>query len=163
MGGNGESVPPGPITISSFGRPPRQVRPGTGGGCIESGPFTNTTVNLGPVAYEPKGPDNGLGYHPRCLTRDLNPTWSNQTKPSDIVRLINSCDDIDCFNTKIEDPTGLNTASGDPAFYLHHSAIDWVWTVWQGLDLANRTNQLSGTSTAFNGETDLNGIPQLEL
>jgi tyrosinase len=41
--------------------------PGTGGGCLLSGPFSNFTVNLGPnTARDP------LKYNPRCIKRDLN-------------------------------------------------------------------------------------------
>lgn len=41
---------------------------GTGGGCVHSGPFSDYTVNTGNILV----PDHS-GYHPRCLTRDLNP------------------------------------------------------------------------------------------
>ncbi|RYP44938.1 hypothetical protein DL768_008656 [Monosporascus sp. mg162] len=54
MGGNGEKV------NGSFPG-------GTGGGCVKEGPFSNYTVNLGPLtARDP------LAHNPRCLKRDLN-------------------------------------------------------------------------------------------
>ena len=42
---------------------------------------------------------------------------------------------------------------GDPAFYLHHSMIDLVWSAWQALDYEARTygdNAISGTGTFLN-------------
>ncbi|RYP73355.1 hypothetical protein DL770_007805 [Monosporascus sp. CRB-9-2] len=57
MGGNGEKV------NGSQGMLPG----GTGGGCIKEGPFSNYTVNLGPLtARDP------LAHNPRCLKRNLN-------------------------------------------------------------------------------------------
>ena len=49
--------------------------PGLGGGCVETGPFKDQVVNLGPMglASEPVGPDGGFGWNPRCLKRDVGP------------------------------------------------------------------------------------------
>ena len=166
MGSNGKSIPHGPTNISAFGLH-LTVAPATGGGCVYSGPFTNYTLNLGPVAFEPKGGDHGLGYNPRCLSRDLSPVWSKNAKPTDVARLINSCDSLGCFGTNLEANDGVHTAGhfivggihmdafaspGDPAFYLHHAQIDRVWTIWQNKNAKNRTSQVYGTSTAFNGQ-----------
>lgn len=165
MGGNGEPLTPhNPLDISAFGIN-ATLPPGTGGGCVETGPFANATVNLGPIAFEPKGPDGGLGYNPRCLTRDLNLNFSNQTKPTDVVKLISSCADLGCFDTVLEAFDGVHSGGhwtmggieydayaspGDPAFFLHHAMIDRVWSIWQNLDPDNRNKQVFGTSTAFN-------------
>ena len=168
MGSNGKPLTSrGPIDIAAFGIS-ASLAPGTGGGCIESGPFANASVNLGPIALEPKGPDNGLGYNPRCLVRDINLNYSNQTKPSDVVRLISSCTDLGCFDTVLEGLDGVHagghftmgglgydafSSPGDPAFYLHHAEVDRTWTLWQHLNPENRTEQVYGTQTAFNGES----------
>jgi tyrosinase len=166
MGSNGASISHGPTNISAFGLS-LTIPPATGGGCVYSGPFTNYTVNLGPVAFEPKGGDGGLAYNPRCLVRDLSPAWSSQTKPTDVVRLLENCTEIGCFDTVLEALDGVHagghftmgglgidaySSAGDPAFWLHHAMIDRVWTVWQNLDPEKRTNQVWGTATAFNSK-----------
>ena len=166
MGSNGKPTPHGPTNISAFGIT-AAIPPGTGGGCIERGPFANATVNLGPVAFAPRGPDGGLGYNPRCLTRDLNPNFSNQTKPSDVVKVIGGPDDLGTFDTVLEALEGVHAGGhftmgglgidafaspGDPAFYLHHAAVDRVWGIWQSLKPSERLQQVYGTSTAFNSE-----------
>lgn len=39
----------------------------------------------------------------------------------------------------------------DPAFYLHHGAIDWVWWLWQnGGEGGERVWALNGTDRIFN-------------
>jgi tyrosinase len=82
MGGNGEFIPGRPavmalpLPIPGTGTNVTvNIETGLGGGCVTSGPFANMTVNLGPKAlgYEPAGPDDGLGYNPRCLRRDVGP------------------------------------------------------------------------------------------
>lgn len=88
MGGNGEFInhtglviPPPVAGVN----PTIYLDPGFGGGCVKTGPFSNMTVNLGPVGAAggliingtetdvPQGPDGGLGYNPRCLKRDVGP------------------------------------------------------------------------------------------
>lgn len=167
MGSNGKAIPHGATDLSAFGIN-LHIPPGTGGGCVYSGPFTNYSVNLGPVAFEPKDGDNGLGYNPRCLTRDISTEWSNHTKPTDVAAVISTCPDLGCFDTAFEAIDGVHAgghftigaidldafaSSGDPAFYLHHAQVDRVWTLWQSLNVRNRTNQVFGTGTAFNGES----------
>lgn len=167
MGSNGKSIPHGPYNISAFGIN-LSLPPATGGGCVYQGPFVNYTVNLGPVAFAPVDGDGGLDYNPRCLGRDLSLVWSNQTKPTDVVRTISSCTELGCLDTVLEAIEGIHAgghftigslnndayaSAGDPAFWLHHAQIDRVWTIWQSLNPANRTNQVYGTSTAFNGES----------
>ena len=99
IGSNGVPTTHGPTNISAFGLN-LPVAPGTGGGCIFSGPFKNYTVNLGPRAFAPINEPNGLSYNPRCLQRDLSVAWSNQTKPTDVVKVISSCADLGCFDTR---------------------------------------------------------------
>lgn len=168
MGSNGKSIPHGPTNISAFGLS-LTIAPATGGGCVYSGPFTPDAYNvsLGPIAYAPYGPDHGLGYNPRCLSRDISLVWANNTKPTDVTTLINSCTDLGCFDTNLEALNGVHAgghfamgglgldayaSAGDPAFYLHHAQVDRVWSLWQGLNPENRTSQTYGTGTAFNGK-----------
>ncbi|KAM3069614.1 hypothetical protein ACMFMG_005716 [Clarireedia jacksonii] len=166
MGSNGAVVSHNSTTISAFGIT-LSIPPATGGGCI-SGPFSDYTVNLGPVAFTPYGPNNGLGYNPRCLSRDLSPNWTNNTKPTDIVTLVNGCTDLGCFDRHLEALDGVHagghfgmgglgldaySSTGDPAFWLHHAMVDKVWSLWQGIDPENRVGMVYGTGTAFNGKT----------
>lgn len=167
MGSNGAYIPNRNGTaISAFGLH-LVIPPGTGGGCVKSGPFKNHITNLGPVAYAPKGPNGGLGYNPRCLRRDLSLAFSNQTKPSDVAKVIREPQDLGQFDDLFESLTGVHAGGhflmggvgidafaspGDPAFYLHHAQVDRVWTIWQALKPEERLNQVFGTSTAFNSE-----------
>lgn len=45
MGGNGEAIPHGPTAISAFGIN-ATLPPGTGGGCVKDGPFTDLVVRF---------------------------------------------------------------------------------------------------------------------
>lgn len=167
MGSNGASIPNRNGTaISAFGLS-LVIPPGTGGGCVMTGPFKKHITNLGPVAYAPRGPNGGLGYNPRCLRRDLSPGFSNQTKPSDVAKVIDEPQDLYSFDELLEGLTGVHAGGhfliggvgidafaspGDPAFYLHHAQVDRVWTIWQGLKPEERLNQVFGTGRAFNSE-----------
>ncbi|KAK4120100.1 Di-copper centre-containing protein [Parathielavia appendiculata] len=172
LGGNGVYIPDRPATnISLPGGFTLTIPPATGGGCVESGPFTpdKFEVRLGPVAYEPVGPDGGLGYNPRCLTRDLSPEFSKQTRPSRVLKLIDECKDLACVNEQMDIPDGvpggvhaaghwqvglealdIYASPSDPVFYLHHAQIDRVWTIWQGQKPAERNMMVWGTGTAVN-------------
>lgn len=101
-------IPTHPTNITTFGIT-LTLPPGIGGGCIYSGPFFNSTVNLVPVAFHSSGPEGGLGYNPRCLKMDISLEWSNNdTKPSHVVSVVEpgkGCgddDDFGCFGTAIE-------------------------------------------------------------
>ena len=168
LGGNGEYIPHSARNVSAFGVSYLDP-PGTGGGCVQTGPFVNYTVSLGPITYEPVDGDNGLAYNPRCLSRDFNLYWSNQTKPTDLVRLFNeSGDSLGLFDQNLDALNGVHAGGHfqiggdpamdpfvsprDPAFYTHHSQIDRIWTVWQALDFKGRLDQTYGTQTAFNSK-----------
>lgn len=174
LGGNGRYVGGrNATTIELPGGFTKDIPPATGGGCVYQGPFAEGKyeVRLGPVGYEPKGPDGGLGYNPRCLTRDLSPQFAKGTRPTAVTSLLDGCADVACVNTDMDIPNGVPGgvhASGhwqvglnaldvfaspsDPIFWLHHAQVDRVWTVWQGQDFEGRTRQVWGTSTAANGE-----------
>jgi tyrosinase len=174
LGSNGVYIPDrAGKDISLPGNFTMTIPPATGGGCVMSGPFTpdKFEVRLGPVGFEPLGPDGGLGYNPRCLTRDLNPDFSKDTRPSRVVRLIDECKDLGCVNEQFDIPDGVPSgvhAAGhwqvgldaldvyaspsDPVFWLHHAQVDRVWTIWQGQAPEERNMQVWGTGTAANGE-----------
>jgi tyrosinase len=64
MGSNGIYVPHNATITAPLGpNPAGALPPGTGGGCVHSGPFTNLTVNLGPVAIgHPIGDGSGFVF-----------------------------------------------------------------------------------------------------
>lgn len=79
IGGNGAFVNHSGVAIPNEETPYIILPHGGGGGCVQTGPFKDLSVNLGPMAPERKNmsspnprPD-GLGYNPRCLKRDMSP------------------------------------------------------------------------------------------
>ncbi|KAF7595181.1 hypothetical protein BBP40_006925 [Aspergillus hancockii] len=146
---------------------------GTGGGCMPYGPFSNYTVNMGPINSAGQQPVKyDFEYNPRCLARDLkrvvtevSVTFRNSTE------LILSYDTIDWFQGIMQkDPrfpapevpygvhrgghVGVGPVMGDaagspadPMFWLHHAQLDRIWMTWQGLDPGERRNAIWGTHT----------------
>lgn len=178
MSGNGEHIPnEGTVVIGGNGLPPILIPPGTGGGCVTSGPFVNYTVNLGPASLTLPGNksvavSNPLDYNPRCLKRDLTTavtqTYANATA---VVSLILGNDDVWDFEMTMQGIPGsgnigvhggghysmggdpgrdLFVSPGDPAFWHHHGMIDRVYWIWQMLDRKNRLHAVSGTGTFMN-------------
>ncbi|KAK5661052.1 hypothetical protein OQA88_12431 [Cercophora sp. LCS_1] len=183
MSGNGAFVPhnctPGLPTGLNC------IPPGNGGGCINSGPFANMSVNLGPIG--PTLIADGVvpapapfAYNPRCLRRDVS-SWvsSNWTTDAESFDLMTSYNDIASFQARMQgdfatgyygvhtaghftiggDPGGDFWASpGDPAFYLHHAQIDRTWWIWQNYkNPGARTRALAGTITLNNTPPSRNG------
>lgn len=101
MSGNGAFAPHGCSNALPNGL--NCIPPGSGGGCITSGPFANMTVNLGPLSLtlagipglEPidqtlPGPAGNIFQHnPRCLRRDISSwvsrQWLNDRNTSDLI------------------------------------------------------------------------------
>jgi len=152
-----------------------RLEPANGGGCVTAGPFKDWKLNLGPVStiwpnIPPNPQADGLGYNPRCLSRELSPQAAQNATDDDIVSLILSSRDIktfqDVMQTVVPGDLGLHGAGhymiagdangdlynspADPAFFMHHSMIDLVWWTWQALDLKNRQNAIAGTITFMN-------------
>ncbi|TVY39261.1 Tyrosinase-like protein [Lachnellula subtilissima] len=156
---------------------------GSGGGCIYSGPFKNSTVHLGPVsptlAESEIVSNNGTIYNPRCLKRDVSSwvstRWSTEENST---TLITENSDIYSFQNTMQgnftagnygvhgaghftiggDPGGdIYTSPGDPVFWLHHGQIDRTWWIWQNQDIASRQNAISGTITMYNSPASRNG------
>jgi tyrosinase len=153
LGGNGEFVPGHRAGVGG-------ARPGSGGGCLTSGPFSNFTVNMGPV-----GSRNPLQYNPRCIKRDLNTDICSRwaTLRSTTEPILNS-PDVAIFQAVVQgdgrwpeaarvgiavhggghysisgDPGGdFYFSSLEPGFYLHHGNIDRMHFIWQNLDWENR-------------------------
>jgi tyrosinase len=67
-------------------------------------------INLGPIQTSAKGvPQNpqadGLGYNPRCLSRDINTQASAETADEKVVDLIKNYPDILSFQNKMQNFT----------------------------------------------------------
>ena len=117
MSGDGAFIPnKGNVMLGGTpGLPGVELPPGTGGGCVTSGPFRDMVVNLGPVALgltngSTVSNGDGLGFNPRCLKRDLtdavNQRFANYTG---IVNLIVKPKDIYDFQMTMQGYPG----SGD--------------------------------------------------
>ncbi|KAK3331232.1 hypothetical protein B0H66DRAFT_580153 [Apodospora peruviana] len=158
----------GPLCITLPGGGALNFPPATGGGCVYSGPFTpdKFKIYLGPTGLTPKGPLDGLGYNPRCLSRDSSLQYSLYARPTNASGLIDGSEDLAAFNKALDtSPKGLHgagyfmmglvamdvfTCSNDPAFWLHHAQVDRMWAIWQGQDLEGRMRQVWGTQTQGN-------------
>jgi tyrosinase len=173
MGSNGIYVPNRPtLTLALPNGITYYFPPATGGGCIESGPFTadKYEIHLGPVQELVPGmvgPDGGFGYNPRCLTRDLSLVEAAHGRPTNVSALL-ACPDLACVNVQFDVPGGVHNAGhfqlggieldpfaspSDPMFWLHHAQIDRLWSIWQAMDPQGRLNQVWGTGTASNSES----------
>ncbi|EFW99211.1 tyrosinase [Grosmannia clavigera kw1407] len=169
LGGNGDYFPhSGRVITAPAGSNGSDIQlpAGDGGGNVTTGAFANLTVNLGPVGGVKgmvPGPDGGLGYNPRTLTRDIasvmNMEYANYTTVLDLLGKAN----IDTYRALLEgipnnivlgphggihntiggDPSSdLFASPGDPVFWLHHCQMDRMWALWQTLDPAVRHSDL---------------------
>ncbi|KLU90559.1 hypothetical protein MAPG_10411 [Magnaporthiopsis poae ATCC 64411] len=152
---------------------------GNGGGCVETGPFKNMTVYLGPLsaAVDPPPARNpradGFGANPRCLRRDMsNYLTSRWGRTQDMVQLITNSKDVGSFQSTMENGGGWGTqgihsvghftingdpggdfyvSPNDPAFFVHHAMIDRLWTIWQSQSLETRLEVIHGGTSMFGG------------
>lgn len=144
--------------------------PGTGGGCLQSGPFSDYVVNLGPLDLpNTNNVNSSFEHNPRCLERDLNPFFStNYNTYKNLTELVLNQIYIEDFqwlaqgynsNTNKFGVHGgghwqvggsmmdFHSSPSDPLFYLHHGMVDRIWTVWQNLDIFRRQTIIRGTAT----------------
>lgn len=180
LGGNGEFFPhEGMWMFQGVSGNMLKMEPGSGGGCVTTGPFEDLSVSFGRFVMPAYGsPDwisdpDPIGDNTRCLKRDLN-AWiaTKYTSFRNTTSLILQNQDIEMFQAILQgddryvvgelgvhggghftiggDPGADPFISpGDPAFYLHHSQTDRVYWIWQMLDFANRQN-VHGTGTLQN-------------
>lgn len=123
-----------------------------GSGCVETGPFADMTVNL--------GPGGSLAYNPRCLRRDVSRSNAQECVAAKTLPVIERSGSIAAFQDTLQsfpgihanghftvggDPGGdINASAGEPMFYLHHAMIDRVWWLWQLQDLPARLGAVAG-------------------
>lgn len=159
LSGNGAAIsgPQEDIMLGAAqGLPPIYLPTGSGGGCVESGPFAKMRVNLGPVSLDLPGgkvggppTGNPLDWNPRCLKRDLvdaiNRRYANA---SSMLNLITRSESVGDFQLSMQGVPGSGdigvhggghyslggdpgrdvfVSPGDPAFWTHHGGIDRMW------------------------------------
>ncbi|KAJ9617286.1 hypothetical protein H2200_001007 [Cladophialophora chaetospira] len=170
MSGDGDYVDTGPVVLA----PGFALPHGSGGGCVNSGPFAGwqTTMADIPITVLLTGsplPPTAYDLNQTCLTRDLNTfvaqTWCNYTA----LELALEANDQAAFDAQINGILGgsaLGLHSGahfiigspgssifvsvqDPIWWPLHTFLDNVYTSWQTRhpDVANATY---GTETAVN-------------
>lgn len=97
------------------------LEPGTGGGCVESGPYANMVLNIsnsastfgcpgGANCFIPAG--SSLGYQPRCFRRDVSDQygaeWATDNNTVAMLTLPEYSDDIGLFQDQLQN-TGTDT------------------------------------------------------
>ena len=107
MSGNGLPIPGRPNIIATLSLPPTPLLsltlpPGTGGGCVTTGPFANLQVPFGEIGLKLDGsllnnPKN-LDYKPHCLRRDLNPKIVAPSLTKENVDILLRSPNITIFN-----------------------------------------------------------------
>ncbi|KAI8623979.1 hypothetical protein F5Y19DRAFT_342209 [Xylariaceae sp. FL1651] len=185
MSGDGEPIAnQSKVVLTGINLPPLYLDPGTGGGCVVSGPFKDLVVNLGPAALAVPGgsqqanPNGPLAYNPRCLKRSLTDTINKEfANATAVLSLLVGTDNVYDFEMQMQgipedasigvhggghyalggDPgRDVFVSPGDPAFYLHHGMIDRTWWIWQNLKPSER---FSGPKALIGTNTFLNNPP----
>ncbi|KAK0387760.1 hypothetical protein NLU13_4005 [Sarocladium strictum] len=175
LGGDGEYWEHNGTLVGVPGR--QMLLPsGAGGGCIQSGPFKDVTINLGPVVpgmqgYEPISSDP-YANNPRCLRRDLTSSATEDWMTAEALLNLTVGDasgSIALFQQELQgrpndyylgvhssghfaaggDASDFYTSTNDPSFFLHHAMVDHVYWLWQSLHL-DRAGEIAGTITMFN-------------
>jgi tyrosinase len=153
FGGNGNKVEPTNET-NPFG-----IVGGTGGGCVQNGPFTADKFSVNFPT-------------PHCLKRDFVPTLINVWADQKLVNNVLAQKDYTGFARAVEGEASFavpnihgsghfgvggalgqagdaNNSPGEPVFYLHHGNIDHIFWMWQQKDLKTRLHQVGGPIIPF--------------
>lgn len=164
FGGNGQSgvplPPPSPMR--------KDIPGGTGGGCVQNGPFVNLTLNI--------GPGGSLTYNPHCLTRSISPvmalllTYENVSKVAEATTFeefdiiaegtVHSPNETHPITVHTAghwtiggDQAYLDSSNCEPLFYLHHAYMDAIWLSWQLADpTGSRFFDIGGPQIPFTRE-----------
>ncbi|KAF2853058.1 monooxygenase [Plenodomus tracheiphilus IPT5] len=153
FGGNGAFIAP------TAAQNPLNITGGTGGGCVQTGPFAPSTFMLNFPKRD-------------CLKRDFIPWIVNTFADHALVAKVLAQPDYTSFARQIENiPTfeepnihgsghfGVGgvlgtigdpaNSPGDPLFYLHHGNLDRVFWEWQQMDRETRLNDVGGPVVPF--------------
>lgn len=131
LSGNGEFEPHNFTNGLKDGDVADYIPPGSGGGCVTTGPFANYTVNLGPISPTLEEPEvvavnSTYDYNPRCMKRDIS-SWvsSRWTTEQNVTDLLTQWDNIIDFQDNMQATNmtgnfgvhggGHFTFQGDPA------------------------------------------------
>ncbi|KAJ7573717.1 tyrosinase [Mycena floridula] len=130
--------------------------PGSGGGCIQDGPFKDYNLSIGP----------GTLVTNHCISRAINDNLVQYMTTAQFLNTTNQ-PTFELFRQeigaafkppplKIHDGGhgGVNgemgnvfSSPGDPLFFLHHAALDRVWAIWQDFNPSARLSEISGYTT----------------
>ncbi|UPK93034.1 hypothetical protein LCI18_003969 [Fusarium solani-melongenae] len=131
--------------------------------CVEDGPFTGDTyLNIGPL--------ESFAKNPRCLTRaiseglfNMSSSWDDIYPPTmsrrSFVQLQAFIDGLDFIPDEDKVETGalvnphtlghsviggdimnLYSSPNDPIFWVHHTQLDYLWSLWQTAGKARLTD-----------------------
>ncbi|KAF2713067.1 monooxygenase [Pleomassaria siparia CBS 279.74] len=148
FGGNGDKVVP------TADQNPINITGGTGGGCVQNGPFV-------PSAFMLNFPTTD------CLRRDFDPPIMNSFADPKLVTHVLAQKDYTSFAKAVENVPSMDqpnihgsghfgvggalgtignaaNSPGDPLFYLHHANLDRIFWQWQQMDLTTRLDQVGG-------------------
>ncbi|TGO31410.1 hypothetical protein BHYA_0923g00010 [Botrytis hyacinthi] len=185
LGGDGAFDPNSPVPVVPGSN--ATLENGNGGGCVVTGPFTNYTPSF---QLFPQVPDfrnlpalkDPLGYHPHCLTRNLNNAivTASYSNPVSITNITSATD----YTTMVAAYSngGANgiydlgvhggghvgagqemwdfwASPSDPVFWLHHGFVDKIYTAWQDGHYATRVTgetAVAGTDALFDDPSGKN-------
>ncbi|KAG5657919.1 hypothetical protein KAF25_007952 [Fusarium avenaceum] len=156
---------------SLFKSPVLQAFGGDGSGtdnCVKDGPFTgNASLNI--------GPSESYAKNPRCLTRaitedvfdgsskweDIYPPTMSRKNHVQLQAFIDGLDfipDEDKLSMGVSNPHSMGhsgiggdlmdifSSPNDPLFWLHHTQLDYMWSLWQKAD-KSRLADIGGART----------------
>ncbi|KAL8282405.1 hypothetical protein RB600_005723 [Gaeumannomyces tritici] len=178
FGGNGVFIPGNrshPQLPGFIGGPPFDIPDRSGGGCLDSGPFSGLSSHLGPWNNTAKRE----GVPPHCVRRDLSyGSLSGMSGPAQVAAAMLEPDyghfsvfsERDSFHPGghwalgglYGTMTDKYASPGDPVFYFHHSNVDRAWWSWQQRDLEKREGDISGPLVAFDYGNEVAGDATLD-
>lgn len=170
MSGDGDYVDNGPVVLS----PSLQLPHGSGGGCVNSGPFAGLQTTMAPIGIDiliaglPL-PDTAFDLNVTCLTRDLNTYAAQRYCNYTALYQALETDDLNEFDHLINGIIGggeLGLHSGahfivgapassifvsvqDPIWWALHAMLDNLYTSWQ-IRHPDLATAVYGTETANN-------------